>query len=55
MEKRLLNLRIVLGELGIDTGIETIDRRVTLQKRFTWLKQPGSPCATVQLVRQRSI
>lgn len=43
MEKRLLNLQIVLSELGVDTGIETIDQRVTLQKAIYLAQAAGVP------------
>lgn len=43
MDKRLLNLQIVLGELGIHTGIETIDQRVTLQKAIYLAQAAGVP------------
>ena len=43
MDKRLLNLQIVLGALGIDTGIETIDQRVTLQKAIYLAQAAGVP------------
>ena len=43
MDKRLRNLQIVLGGLGIDTGIETIDQRVTLQKAIYLTQAAGVP------------
>ena len=46
MDKRLLNLQTVLQELGIDTGIETIGQRVTLQKAIYLVQAVGIPCIT---------
>ncbi len=43
MDRRLLNLQIVLGELGIEAGIETIDQRVTLQKAVYLAQAAGVP------------
>ena len=43
MDKRLHNLQIVLGGLGVGTDIESIDQRVTLQKAIYLAQAAGIP------------
>ena len=43
MERRLHNLQLVLEQLGLGTGIDSIDQRVTLQKAVYLAQEAGIP------------
>ena len=43
MDARLINLRMVLNELGIGPNIETLDQRVTFQKAVYLAQAVGVP------------
>ena len=43
MDTRLVNLQLVLNELGVDPSIETLDKRVTFQKAIYLAQAAGIP------------
>ena len=43
MDRRLHNLQLVLEQLGVGTDIDSIDRRVTLQKAVYLAQEAGIP------------
>ena len=43
MDTRLVNLQLVLKELGVDPSIETLDERVTFQKAIYLAQAAGIP------------
>ena len=43
METRLVNLELVLNELGVDSSIDTLEERVTLQKAIYLAQAAGVP------------
>ena len=43
MDTRLVNLQVVLNELGVSTNIDTLDERVTFQKAIYLAQAVGVP------------
>ena len=43
MDRRLINLQLVLQELGLDPNIDTLDERVTFQKAIYLAQVAGVP------------
>ena len=43
MDARLVNLQLVLNELGVDANIDTLDKRVTFQKAIYLAQAVGVP------------
>ena len=55
MDKRLHNLQLVLEQLDVGTDIDSIDRRVTLQKAVYLAQEAGIPLLYPQSTERMNV